>query len=314
MKIVVLDGYTLNPGDLSWENFKNFGDLTVYERSEEEKVEERIKDAQIVLTNKSIISKKTIKNSPSLKYIGVLATGYNVVDLEEAKQKNITITNIPQYATNSVAQFTFALLLELCNRVGHHNTKVHEGKWARSKDFTFCDYPLVELSNKTFGIVGMGRIAKATAKIAEAFNMKVIYNSRSKKNDVPYKWVDLKTLFESSDVLSLNCPLNEETKNLINKDTLNLMKKNAFIINTARGPIINEEDLYKALKENLIAGAALDVLSKEPPESSNSLFKLDNCIITPHIAWAPHETRERLMQIAENNLKSFLEGKAINTI
>lgn len=314
MKLVVLDGYTLNPGDLSWKDFEQFADVTVYERTEEDKVAQRLQGADFALTNKALLMEDTLKKCPQLKYIGVLATGYNVVDIEAAHREGITVTNIPKYASNAVAQFVFSLLLEVCNQVGYNNEKVHEGKWAACKDFTFRDLPLMELYGKTFGLIGMGGIGRETAKIAEAFQMKVIYTSRTKKEDLPYEWVNMDTLLSQSDVISINCPLTKETENLINKVTLNKMKSSSILINTARGPIINEDDLYQALKENKIYAAALDVLSQEPPRKDNKLTTLSNCIITPHIAWAAIETRERLMKIAFDNFKAFVNKQPINTI
>jgi glycerate dehydrogenase len=311
MKIVILDGYTENPGDLSWDGFKEFGDLTVYDRTASEDIIARIGDAHVVYTNKTILSRETIKAAPNLKFIGVLATGYNVVDIEAAKQQGILVANIPSYGTTAVAQFVFALLLELCHHVGHHNQAVQKGRWSDSPDFCFWDYPLIELAGKTMGIIGYGRIGQATGKIAQAFGMKVLaYDSFVKKEEV----VSLEELLEKSDVISLHCPLFPETQGMINQESIARMKDGVIIINTARGPLINEKDLRDALVSGKVYGAALDVVCEEPIRKDNPLLGLDNCIITPHIAWAPKESRQRLMDIAVDNLRAFVQGTPKNIV
>jgi glycerate dehydrogenase len=317
MKIVVLDGYTLNPGDLSWNKMEQLGNLTIYERTAADKVYERAKDAAIVLTNKTPISPEVINKLPSLKYIGVLATGYNVVDVEAAKHKGILVTNVPGYGPSSVAQLTFALLLELCQHVQRHSDAVMEGKWARSADWCFWDYPLVELAGKTIGIIGFGTIGQKVADIATAFGMKIVGESRTQSdqsNRKNFKWVSLEELFQVSDVISIHCPLTPETKGLINKATLQKMKPSTFLLNTSRGPIIVDQDLADALNNNVIAGAGIDVLSTEPPPIDNPLFKAKNCLITPHLAWATKEARTRLMNSVVENVSAFLSGKPVNVV
>jgi len=317
MKIVVLDGYTLNPGDLSWNKMEQLGNLTIYERTAADKVYERAKDAAIVLTNKTPISPEVINKLPSLKYIGVLATGYNVVDVEAAKHKGILVTNVPGYGPSSVAQLTFALLLELCQHVQRHSDAVMEGKWTRSADWCFWDYPLVELAGKTIGIIGFGTIGQKVADIATAFGMKIVGESRTQSdqsNRKNFKWVSLEELFQVSDVISIHCPLTPETKGLINKATLQKMKPSTFLLNTSRGPIIVDQDLADALNNNVIAGAGIDVLSTEPPPIDNPLFKAKNCLITPHLAWATKEARTRLMNSVVENVSAFLSGKPVNVV
>ena len=316
MKIVILDGYTLNPGDISWADFETLGDFTTYDRTSSDKIVERSENAEIILTNKTIISKETIAKLPKLNYIGVLATGYNIVDIDAAKEKNIIVTNIPSYGTSSVAQMVFALLLELTQNVGHHSNSVKTGDWSRSEDWCYWNKPLIELDDLTMGIIGFGRIGKTTAGIARAFGMKVIANDtlNTKSNLNWIKFVDKETIFSESDVVSLHCPLTSENKHFVNSAKINLMKRSAFLINTSRGLLINEEDLAYALNEERIAGAGLDVLSEEPPEDKNPLLTAKNCIITPHIAWATKAARQRLMDIAVGNLKSFLNGKPVNVI
>lgn len=317
MKIIVLDGYTLNPGDLSWEPMKQFGDLTVYERTLSNQVHERTKDAEIIFTNKTPIPAEIINQLSSLKYIGVLATGYNVVDTHAAKQKGVLVTNVPGYGTASVVQLTIALLLELCLHVQHHSDTVMKGKWSHAADWCYWDYPLIELADKTIGIIGFGNIGQRVADIATAFGMKVIAHSR-KQTDQPkrknFRWVSVSELLETADVVSIHCPLTSETRHLINKDSLQRMKPSAFLLNTSRGPIIIDEDLANALNNDIIAGAGIDVLSVEPPSIDNPLFKAKNCIITPHMAWATKEARSRLMQTAVTNLSSFIAGKPVNTV
>jgi len=316
MNIVVLDGYTLNPGDLSWEVLKTFGNLKVYERTEINLVVERSKDAEIIITNKTIISSKIISQLPNLKYIGVLATGYNVVDIAYAKNAGIVVTNVPAYSTDSVAQLTFSLLLELTMNVGVHNHSVKNEEWVNSVDFSYAKTPLIELDGLTFGIIGFGRIGKAVAKIANAFGMQVIVNNRSMINNLPEyaTQVELQNIFKQSDVVSLHTPLTEENNQFVNKEKLNLMKKSAYLLNTGRGGLINESDLAEALNSNKIAGAGLDVLSTEPPQKDNPLLTAKNCVITPHIAWATIAARKRLMKIAVENVKAFIKGESQNVV
>lgn len=317
MKIVVLDGYALNPGDLDWKGFESCGELTVYDRTPPDEVVARAYGADMVWTNKTPLPGAVIRQLSNLKFIGVLATGYNVVDLDAARECGVTVSNIPDYSSHSVAQFTFALLLELCHRVQRHSDGVHEGKWARSKDFAYWEYPLVELAGKTMGIIGFGTIGKRVADVATAFGMNVIAFSRSQpeQRDRPnFRWASLEELLSESDVVSIHCPLTEATRGLINTDNLNRMKRTAFLINTARGPIVVDDDLARALNEGVIAGAGLDVLSVEPPAGGNPLIGAKNCLITPHIAWATREARERLMAIAEGNLKAFLKGEPRNVV
>jgi glycerate dehydrogenase len=317
MKIVVLDGYVLNPGDLSWSELKELGDVVVYDRTPIDKILERASGADILITNKTPLTKNTIESLPALKYIGVLATGYNVVDVTAAMEKGIPVTNVPGYGTKAVAQAVFALLLELCNHVQNHSDAVKNGEWSSSKDFCFWNYPLVELSGKTMGIIGFGSIGKQVAEIASAFDMKVLVYSRTMTGEnhrQNFTWVELEELLKQSDVVSLHCPLFPETEGIINKQSLKLMKSTAFLINTSRGPLVLEEELAQALNEGAIAGAAIDVMSKEPPEIANPLFKAKNCIITPHIAWATKEARERLMNIAVDNVKSYINGAIKNAV
>jgi len=317
MKIVILDGYALNPGDLSWDGLKQFGEIVIFDRTPIDKVIEHCNGAEIVITNKVSIGGKEINSLPSLKYIGVIATGYNIIDIEVAKQKGIIVTNVPGYSTASVVQLTFALLLELCLHVQRHSDSVMDGKWSRSLDFSFWDYPLVELSGKTMGIIGFGSIGQQVADVATAFGMNIIGNSRRqtvqthRKN---FRWAAISELLEQSDVVSIHCPLTPETEGLINKRSLKRMKSSAFLLNTGRGPIIVEEDLATALNNEVIAGAGIDVLSVEPPAKDNPLFKAKNCIITPHIAWATLEARSRLMEIAVNNLAAFISTKPVNVV
>lgn len=317
MKIVVLDGYTLNPGDLTWDGLKKIGEVEVYDRTPSELVAERAKDAEIIFTNKTVLGEAEFSQFPKLRYIGVLATGYNVVDTDAAKRRDIVVSNIPTYGTQSVAQMVFALLLELCHHVQNHSNAVKNGEWTSCEDFCFWKYPLIELSGKTMGVIGFGRIGQAVANIAEAFGMKVIAFDNYKSDQSHrkgFRWVELAELLEQSDVVSLHCPLFPETKGIINKENLSKMKKTAFLINTSRGPLIVDEDLADALNQGVIAGAGLDVLSVEPPKKDNPLFEAKNCLITPHIAWATAQARARLMDIAVDNLKAFLAGKPLNVV
>lgn len=315
--IVVLDGYALNPGDLSWDGLRKFGEVQIYERSLENVIVERARDADIVFTNKTRLSAETLQKLPLLRYIGVLATGYDVVDVKAAAQRGITVTNVPSYGTESVAQFTFALLLELCHRVGLHNQIVMGGGWSSNPDWSFWRTPQVELRGKTMGIIGFGRIGRQVGKIAEALGMYVAaadVNRQQAPGWVGFHWSEIEDLVENSDVVSLHCPLTPETQGLMNARRLSRMKRNAFLINTSRGPLVLEADLATALGEGWIAGAGLDVMALEPPYSANPLFTAKNCIITPHIAWATMEARSRLMNTAVGNLKAFLEGHPQNVV
>ncbi|MCG8550205.1 MAG: D-2-hydroxyacid dehydrogenase [Desulfobacterales bacterium] len=316
MKIVVLDGFTLNPGDLNWDEFSQIGDLQVYDRTSPEEIKERTDGANIVLTNKTVLTAEDIAAMDTVEYIGVLATGVNVVDLEYTKQKGITVTNVPGYSGSSSAQMVFALILELTNRVGHHSQTVTDGKWSESKDFCYWDYPLVELEGITLGIVGYGGIGKAVARIALAFGMNILIYNRSVPPDLPagITYSDLDNLIKSSDIISLHCPLTPQTKGMINKDTLAQMKKTSYLINTSRGQLVVENDLADALNQGRIAGAAMDVLAKEPPDKSCPLLTAENCYITPHFAWATLASRKRLMSIAVENLKSYLAGNPQNVV
>ncbi|ABR49103.1 D-isomer specific 2-hydroxyacid dehydrogenase, NAD-binding [Alkaliphilus metalliredigens QYMF] len=322
MKIVVLDGYTLNPGDLSWEGLEKMGDLTVYDRtsydlSGQDKIIERVGDAEVVFTNKTPITKEALNEMPNLKFIGLLATGYNVVDVEAAKEKGVIVTNVPTYGTTAVSQMTFALLLELCHHAGDHSDEVKKGSWTNNPDWSFWNYPLVELADKTMGIIGYGRIGQAVGKIAQAFGMNVVAYSRSQNKALEsdtFKYVGLDELLAESDVISLHCPLFESTQGIINKDTIAKMKKKVRIINTSRGPLVVEEDLAEALNSGRIAGAAVDVVSSEPIKANNPLLQAKNIIITPHISWAPRESRIRLMDVAISNLEKFMEDNPVNVV
>jgi glycerate dehydrogenase len=317
MKIVVLDGYVLNPGDLSWDGFERLGELTVYERTPASEVIKRSVGAEVLITNKTVLDSNVLNVLADLKYIGVLATGYNVVDIEEAKRKGITVTNVPAYSTDSVAQLTFALLLDLTLHVKEQSKGVHDGRWVASKDFSYRDFQLIELSGKTLGIIGFGSIGQKVADIANSFGMNVLSYSRTKTDQSHrqyFKWVSIEELFRQSDVISIHAPLVEATKGLVNLENLQMMKKTAYLINTSRGPVVNESDLAYALNEGMLAGAGLDVLSTEPPQSDNPLLTAKNCIITPHIAWSTFEARQRLMDIAVNNLASWLDGKPVNVV
>ncbi|MFL2134388.1 D-2-hydroxyacid dehydrogenase [Desemzia sp. FAM 24101] len=319
MKIIALEGYTTNPGDLSWEGLNELGDVTIYDRTSltnEQEIIDRIGDAEVVLTNKAPLTKKVISACPSLKYIGVLATGYNVVDVKTAQEKNIVVTNVPDYSTQSVAQMTIALLLEICQQVGHHNQAVHEGKWEEHPDWTFFDYPLIELSGKTIGIIGFGSIGQATAKIAQAMGMEVLaYNrSQSEEGKKLATYVELDELLEKSDVISLHIPLVEETEALINQDTIFKMKDGVILLNTSRGGLLDEEAVAEALNNGKIYAAGVDVVSTESIESTNPLLKAKNVFVTPHIAWATKESRARLIEIAVDNIKQFINGKPENVV
>lgn len=316
MNIVVLDGYTLNPGDLSWDELDELGNVTIYDRTKASDLIERSINADILITNKTILDRDTINQLPKLKYIGVLATGYNVVDIKAAAEKNIIVTNVPSYSTKSVAQMVFALILELTLNVGMHSESVKNEEWSESPDFSYWKTPLIELDGLSLGIIGYGRIGRAVAKLGNSFGMKIFVNTRSKIIDQEgfISQVTFSELFNLSDIITLHLPLTEKSKNMITKTQLAQMKKSAYLINSSRGPLVNEEDLAEALNNNKIAGAGLDVLSSEPPSNSNPLLKAKNCIITPHIAWATQASRKRLMSIAVNNIKAFFNNQPQNIV
>ncbi len=318
MKIVILDGYTANPGGMSWSPLEEFGEVWVYDRTAPEQVLERAADAEVVLTNKVLMSANVIENLPCLKYIGVLATGYNVVDMRSAEEHGIIVTNVPAYSTMSVAQMVFAHLLDITNSVAHYTNRVKSGDWSQSKDFCFYDTKLIELCGRTMAIVGLGNIGMAVAKIAQAFGMNVIAMSSKPADALEAmgikKVTSYEELFTQADVLSLHCPLTEETKHLVNAERLALMKQSAIIINTGRGPLIDEKALADALNSGRILAAGVDVLSLEPPTDDNPLIYAQNCHITPHIAWATAEARARLIATAINNVKAFAQGSPINVV
>ena len=317
MKIVVLDGYALNPGDLSWDELRRFGDVDIHDRTREEDVAGRAAGAQAVLTNKTPLSAATLSRLPDLRYIGVLATGYNIVDTEAAHKAGIVVTNIPTYGTASVAQFAIALLLELCHHVALHSEAVRQGDWSKSPDWSFWKTPLIELSGKTMGIIGFGRIGRQTGAIAAAMGMRVVAHDAIEKNppDHPeFRWMPVDDLLAESDVVSLHCPLSAENRGMIHRERLARMKTSAFLLNTSRGPLVVDEDLAAALNSHVIAGAGLDVLSIEPPADSNPLLGARNCLVTPHIAWATREARGRLLEAAVGNIRSFVENRPQNVV
>jgi len=316
MKIVVLDGYTLNPGDLSWEDLKALGECAIYDRTQAEEILARSSDAEIILTNKTVLSADTIKQLKHLKYIGVLATGYNIVDVEAAFKRAIPVTNVPTYGTDSVAQMVFAHILNLTQNVAHHAQTVKDRRWSRSPDFCYWDMPLVELNGLMMGIIGFGRIGRAVAKLALAFGMKVIAYDVNESNKISgaCHMASLDEVFSQTDVLSLHCPLTAETEKIVNTKSLSLMKPTAFLINTSRGPLVDEPSLAEALDKGIIAGAGLDVLDTEPPRKDNPLFEAKNCFITPHIAWATRSARQRLMDVTVENVRAFLSGRLINVV
>ena len=320
MKIVVLDGYTENPGDLSWSGFEGLGEFTVYDRgSETDKEGEaiaRIGDAEIVITNKTPITKRVLDSCPSIRYIGVLATGYNVVDYTYAAKQGIPVTNVPGYGTDTVAQFTFALLLEICHHVAHQSEAVHVGRWEQCADFCFCDYPQIELAGKTMGIIGFGRIGQKVGIIAKAFGMRVLAYSphEYERGKAIGTYVNLETLLAESDIISLHCPLFPETEGIINQGTIAKMKDGVIILNNGRGPLIVEQDLADALNSGKVQAAGVDVVSVEPIKGDNPLLTAKNCFITPHIAWATKEARQRIMDCAVQNLKAYLAGKPENVV
>jgi len=313
-KIVVLDGYTLNPGDLSWDELKGLGDCIVHDRTAPDQLMERAKGAHVLLTNKVILDREAMESLSELACIGVQATGYNVVDVEAARDRGIVVTNVPAYSTDSVVQMTFALLLETVNAVGRHNQAVHAGEWSGREDFSFHISPLIELAGMTMGIVGYGAIGKAVAGVAEAFGMKILVHTRTPAEDDGIEYADLATVFAESDVVSLHCPLTPETEGLVNSDRLRRMKSTAVLINTSRGPVVDESALAVALNKGEIAGAAVDVLSVEPPPEDNPLLGARNCIITPHIAWATLAARKRLMDTVVGNVRAWMDGKSVNVV
>ena len=316
MKIVVLDGYAANPGDLSWDGLEELGQCAIHDRTPDEKVVERAADADAVLTNKTVLDADNLAKLDKLKYIGVLATGVNVVDLEAAAKHGIVVTNVPAYSTNSVAQLVFAHTLELCHHLGAHSDGARSSKWASSPDFCYWDYPLIELHGLTMGVVGYGSIGRRVVEIARAFGMKVVVSTRT----VPAtpqegcRFVDLDALFAEADVVSLNCPLTPETEGMVSAERIRKMKKTAFLINTARGPLVDEQALADALNSGRIAGAGVDVLSTEPPSHGNPLLKAKNCFVTPHFAWATEASRKRLMETAVANVKAFASGQPVNVV
>lgn len=317
MKIVILDGYCENPGDLSWEPLKEFGQLTVYDRTPKDQVVARIGDAEIVIINKVEMTREIFEACPSIKYVGVLATGYNVVDVAAAKEKGIIVTNVPTYGTTTVAQFAIAQLLELACHIGHHSDAVKQGRWESCPDFCFWDFPIMEMVGKTIGIVGFGKIGQATAKIAEALGMKVLANANHKRPELEtenVKYAELDEIFAQADVISLHCPLTDANKGMICKENIAKMKDGVLILNTARGGLVNEADLAEALNSGKVAGAAVDVVSTEPIKGTNPLLTAKNCLITPHIAWAANEARQRLMDVAVDNVKQFTLGTPVNVV
>lgn len=315
MKIVVLDGYALNPGDLRWDALQAIGECTIYDRTPAALTVERARGAEIVLTNKVVLDREVIAQLPELRYIGVLATGINVVDIADAHERGIVVTNVPAYSTRSVAQLVMALLLEFTHHVGHHAQSVREGRWSACPDFSYADYPLIELDGLIMGIVGLGRIGRAVASLAQAFGMSVLANHHRPITPPPgVEMVDLETVFRRGDVISLHCPLTPQTTGMVNAARLALMKPTAFLINTGRGPLIQEQELADALNAGCLAGAGLDVLSNEPPHADNPLLTAKNCLITPHIGWATHAARTRLLAAVVANTRAFLAGAPVNQV
>ncbi|MEO3946181.1 D-2-hydroxyacid dehydrogenase [Gorillibacterium sp. CAU 1737] len=317
MKIVVMDGYALNPGDLSWDGLSRLGELTVYDRLPQEKVIQRAADAEILLTNKVAFPASRLEQLPKLRYIGVLATGYDIIDTAAAKERGITVTNVPSYSTDSVAQLVFSLLLDLVNRVALHDSAVKAGEWTSSPDFSFTRSPLTELAGKTIGLVGYGNTGRKVAEIARAFGMKVLASTSGRRAypaEEGISFVPLEQVLADSDIVSLHCPLTPDTKGLINRERIALMKPSAILLNTSRGPVVVEEDLAEALNSGRLRGAGVDVLSSEPPRADNPLLAAKNCVITPHIAWATQEARTRLMAVATANVEAFLQGASVNVV
>ncbi|MBN1478679.1 D-2-hydroxyacid dehydrogenase [candidate division KSB1 bacterium] len=316
MHLVVLDGYTMNPGDLSWEPLHQLADCQIYARTPEHLVLSRGRSADLIITNKVPFYRETLKQLPLLKYIGVSATGYNIIDTAAASELGIAVTNVPAYSTMSVAQMVFAHILNLTTHVAQHAESVRRGKWVACQDFSFADFPLIELDGLVLGIIGLGRIGRSVAQSAHTFGMQVIFYEPQKKEDRP-AWtsqVDVETLFATSDIITLHCPLTDATHHIVNRERLALMKKDAFLINTGRGPLIDEQALADALNRGMIAGAGLDVLSHEPPRADNPLLRSKNCYITPHNAWATRAARQRLLNIVVDNIKAFLDGKPKNIV
>ena len=317
MKIVILDAYAANPGDLSWTDFEKLGELTVYDRTPQELVVERCKDAEIIISNKAVLDADTLRQLPKLKYIGMLSTGYNVIDTAAATALGIAVCNVPTYSSSAVAQMTFALILDICNRVSLHNEAVHNGAWCQCPDFCFTKAPLTELYGKTIGIIGYGKIGAQTAKIADAFDMHILCYTPHEKpqpNFKNFRFVSLDELAANADIVSLHCPLTPQTEKMINADFIAKMKNGAILINTSRGQAIDENALAEALQSGKLAAAGLDVLACEPPKSDNPLLQCENCIITPHISWASAETRRRLLGIVRDNLQAFLDGHPTNQV
>lgn len=316
MKIVVMDGKGVNPGDMSWKQIQQFGELIVYERTASEEIIDHVGDAEIVLTNKTVFDEDTIAKLKNVKYIGVLATGYNVVDLKAASKRGIVVTNIPAYSTDSVAQMTFAHILNVTNHVDHYARASRDGEWSRRPDFCYWDKPLVELAGKTIGIIGLGNIGMKVANIALNFGMNVIAYTSKEPKEIPngINKASIDNILSDSDIISLHCPLTKQTRELINKDSIAKMKRSVIVVNTGRGPLVNEEDVANALHNGLIGAYCADVMCSEPPSADNPLFVEQNAYITPHVAWASKEARIRLMDIAEKNIHSFLSGKPINVV
>lgn len=318
MKIVMLDAFTTNPGDLDWSFLNDFGEVTVYDRTDEGDIYERIKDAQIVVTNKTPLDKAMLSRLPKLKFIALLSTGYNVVDCEYAKEIGVPVSNIPTYSTSAVAQLTFSFILEFTNAVSLHSASVHNGEWENCKDFCYWKTPLTELENKTIGIVGFGKIGQAVADIAAGFNMNILAVSghetdQSDRKD--FRWASsLDELLEKSDFVTLHCPLTPKTTGMVDEEFISKMKRGAILINTSRGPVLNEKAVADALNSGYLAGAGVDVLSTEPPKPDNPLLKAKNCLITPHIAWAGFETRQRLVSVFRSNIEAFINGNPINVV
>ena len=316
MKIVVLDGHAANPGDISWEPLRRLGELTVYERTPADQVVERIGDAEAVLTNKCRIDGAVMAACPNMKYVGELATGYNNIDVEAARSRGVAVCNIPAYSTDDVVQMTFALLLDICLGAARHSAAVHAGKWSACPDFCFWEKPLIELSGKTMGVVGFGRIGRAVARVAVAMGMKVLAHSRRREGELPEgcRWAALDELLAESDVISLHCPLNEDSRGMINRDSIARMKDGVILLNTGRGPLVVERDLADALNAGKVYAAGVDVVSEEPIRADNPLLTARNCAITPHIAWAPTAARQRLMDIAVGNLAAWMDGRPVNDV
>ena len=316
MKIVILDGYTENPGDLSWSGLEALGELTVYDRTPPEQVADRIGDAEIVILNKTPLPREMLDRCPNVRYIGVLATGYNIVDVQAAKERGIPVCNIPTYGTDAVGQFAIAMLLEICHHVAHHDAAVHEGRWESCPDWCFWDYPLIELAGKTMGIIGFGRIGRTTGRIARALGMQVVACDSIETDEGREigRYLPLEELFACSDVIALHCPLFPETQGIINRGTIAKMKDGVILLNNSRGPLIVEQELADALNSGKVYAAGLDVVSTEPIRGDNPLLKAKNCLITPHISWAPKESRQRLMGIAVESLRAFLDGNPINVV